>query len=71
MNKWGQQMIAAVSTVAEMAAIGCECGTSVLARAELTPAGGRFELPQNAFVELMQDGPHLLAPTGAARCAHL
>jgi hypothetical protein len=64
MNKWGQQMIDAVTTVAQMAALGYACLASSDAEHMLTP-NHRFDLPQDAFTDIMRDGPHLLAPTGA------
>jgi hypothetical protein len=64
MNKWGQQMIDAVTTVAQMAALGYACLASSDPEHMLTP-NNRFDLPQDAFTDIMRDGPHLLAPTGA------
>eukprot|EP00939_MAST-03C_sp_MAST-3C-sp1_P004638 g4638.t1 len=46
MDTWGNKMIAALSSTAEMLALG-------------------FNLPQDAFVKMMKNGPHLLAPTGS------
>ena len=46
MNAWGNKMITALSTTAEMIATG-------------------FDLPRDTFVNMMKNGPHLLAPTGS------
>lgn len=46
MDMWGNKMIHAVETVAEMMALG-------------------MDLPREAFVSRMKNGPHLLAPTGS------
>jgi hypothetical protein len=51
MNSWGGKMLAAIESVAELAAQG-------------------LGLPRAAFVERMQLGPHLLAPTGARPLAN-
>lgn len=46
MDKWGSLMLTAVTSAAEMCAVG-------------------LDLPGNTFVDLMHQGPHLLAPTGS------
>lgn len=46
MDKWGYKLLDAVSSVAEMSAIG-------------------MGLPKDTFVQHMDGGAHLLAPTGS------
>ena len=67
MNQWGQHMINSLSTVAEMAALGCAPTPAcpLISRSHLRALS--FGLPQSSFTELMHWGPHLLAPTGARR----
>jgi isopenicillin N synthase-like dioxygenase len=46
MDQWGNLMLQACFTAAEMAAVG-------------------FDMPANSFTGMMQNGPHLLAPTAS------
>jgi hypothetical protein len=59
-------MMHAVSTVAEMAAIGCDVLRFLDMRLHQRRLLASFGLPQASFTDMMQAGPHLLAPTGAS-----
>jgi len=51
MGKWGDLMLRAVDTVAEMTAVG-------------------LALPRETFLNMLKNGPHLLAPTGSDFYTH-